>query len=69
MKRFVFIVGLILLAGVHFYTAQEPKCGSNFGFNYEILQKILLLEQEITDLKIDNRRQQKIIDRMDVDGT
>ncbi|XP_060560709.1 uncharacterized protein LOC132720568 isoform X2 [Ruditapes philippinarum] len=67
MERFVFVVGIILLAGVRLCTAQEPNCGSNFGCNYEILQKILLLEQEITDLKIDNRRQQKIIDRMDVD--
>jgi hypothetical protein len=69
MERFVFVVGIIRLAGVCLCTAQEPNCGSNFGCNYEILQKILLLEQEITDLKIDNRRQQKIIDRMDVDGT
>ena len=59
---------LLLVLNIEHYKAEEPRCGSNFDCNYEILQKLFQLEQKIQDLKMENEKQQKLIDRMSTKG-
>lgn len=69
MGGFQIFLGTTLIS-FYFVAGQvtEPQCISSFNYNYQMLQKILELEQKLLNLETERKIQKQLLNKMTTEG-